>query len=403
MTAFATMHMQCGSFLERQRRFEKDDGASNCQTLYGIDRIPGDGTVRTLLDPVPPSLLSPAFDAGLEVLRAAGGLSRFEVLGGRHAITFDGTQYHCSDKVKCPKCSHRTKTVKRGDEKQTVTEHFHTAVVPMVVRPGLTKVLPLPAEFVTPQDGHGKQDCEMVATRRWFAAHGARYLHLRPVMLGDDLYSNHPMLTAVKAAKWDFVVVAKPDSHKTLYEYVDGAIDMPVAKERFKQGKTWRIITCRWLKSVPVRGGGDALEVNWLDMTVTDEKTGKVVHRNSFVTSLDVDASNVVDIATVGRTRWKTENEGFNTLKNLGYAFEHNFGHGSDNLSSVLASLNLLAFLFHTVCALTWDRWAVVVDKYRSNGRLVVRIAHAAELTVFTSWEELLDVLGKKVRLVIAG
>ena len=45
-----------------------------------------------------------------------------------------------------------------------------------------------------------------------------------------------------------------------------------------------------------------------------------------------------------GRARWKIENETFNTLKNQGYHFEHNYGHGYQHLSVVLAMLMLLAF-----------------------------------------------------------
>ena len=46
-----------------------------------------------------------------------------------------------------------------------------------------------------------------------------------------------------------------------------------------------------------------------------------------------------------GRARWKIENETFNTLKNQGYNFEHNYGHGVKNLATVLALLMMLAFL----------------------------------------------------------
>ena len=44
------------------------------------------------------------------------------------------------------------------------------------------------------------------------------------------------------------------------------------------------------------------------------------------------------------RARWKIENETFNTLKNLGYHFEHNYGHGKDHLSTMFAYLMLYAF-----------------------------------------------------------
>ena len=46
-----------------------------------------------------------------------------------------------------------------------------------------------------------------------------------------------------------------------------------------------------------------------------------------------------------GRARWKIENETFNTLKNQGYQFGHNFGHGKQNLSTIFVMLMMLAFL----------------------------------------------------------
>ena len=46
-----------------------------------------------------------------------------------------------------------------------------------------------------------------------------------------------------------------------------------------------------------------------------------------------------------GRARWKIENETFNTLKNQGYHFEHNFGHGNKHLATVFSHLMMLAFL----------------------------------------------------------
>ena len=43
------------------------------------------------------------------------------------------------------------------------------------------------------------------------------------------------------------------------------------------------------------------------------------------------------------------ENENNNTLKNHGYDLAHNYGHGKEYLSQNICSLNILAFLFHTV------------------------------------------------------
>ena len=64
-----------------------------------------------------------------------------------------------------------------------------------------------------------------------------------------------------------------------------------------------------------------------------------------------------------GRSRWKIENENNNTLKTKGYHLEHNFGHGKKGLANLLASMNLLAFLFHTVLDLTCELYGKIRAK----------------------------------------
>ena len=54
-----------------------------------------------------------------------------------------------------------------------------------------------------------------------------------------------------------------------------------------------------------------------------------------------------------GRARWKSENENNNVLKNQGYHIDHNFGHGQEHLATTLLTLNLLAFLLHTIAHVT--------------------------------------------------
>lgn len=55
--------------------------------------------------------------------------------------------------------------------------------------------------------------------------------------------------------------------------------------------------------------------------------------------------NNVYKLMRGTRVRWKIENETFNTLRNHGYNFEHEFGHGYHNLSTVFAHLMMLAFM----------------------------------------------------------
>ena len=115
-----------------------------------------------------------------------------------------------------------------------------------------------------------------------------------------------------------------------------------------KEGAKKLTYRYRWFKGAPLRDGADALNVNWIGVTITDAK-GKVSYNGAFVTPLDVSRENVAEIAACARARWKIENESFNVLKNNGYHLEHNFGHGKQNLAMLFASFNLLAFAIHTV------------------------------------------------------
>src|SRR3954463_14770390 len=85
-----------------------------------------------------------------------------------------------------------------------------------VVAPGHAMALPMMPEFIAPQDGAAKQDCERNAAKRWLAAHAKRLMNLRPIYLGDDLFACQPMADAITAAGGGFLLTAKPASHKAL-------------------------------------------------------------------------------------------------------------------------------------------------------------------------------------------
>ena len=95
-------------------------------------------------------------------------------------------------------------------------------------------------------------------------------------------------------------------------------------------------------------------------------------------------------MAACGRARWKIENETFNVLKNDGYNLEHNFGHGKQHLASILASLNLLAFAFHTVCDIADDLWRAARQKLGPRYNFFNKLSAITAFIIFPSWEDLL-------------
>lgn len=397
LAAFSVFFMQSPSFLAHQRQLQTGHGRSNCGSLFGLNKIPTDNHIRAMLDPVPPALLHPVFAEVVEELERADGLRAFRRLGsspgghgggppggGHVLIALDATEYFRSAKIHCPQCSTQTRA---GGK----TEYFHSMLAATLVAPGHQQVVPLEPEFIAPQDGAEKQDCESRAARRWLATHGPRYARLDPIYLGDDLFSNQPICEAVRASGGHFLFVCKPTSHKLIAEYVDGGEleTLSVALKRGRQRVTHRH---RWINQVPLRDGKDAMAVNWLEIEIVDP-TGTVRYRNSFITDLPVDRNNVAEMAACGRARWKIENEAFNVLKTTGYNLEHNFGHGKRNLATMLVTLNLLAFACHTVCDSAEHFWKLARSKVSSRAQFFNRMQAITAYLIFSSWDDLLQTL----------
>ena len=384
LSAFSLFFMESESFLSHQRGLEEGRKTSNCRTLFGMAAIPTENHIRAMLDPVHPSHLQPAFDGVLEVMRRRDGFAPFRRLGDRVLIALDGTEYFCSQKLGCPQCLTR----KRSNGK---IESFHSMLDATVVAPGHAMALPLMPEFIAPQDGAEKQDCERNAAKRWLATHGQRVRDLRPIFLGDDLFACQPVADAMVAAGGDFLLTAKPTSHKALYDVMDGATPEERTLKQKVAGKslTYRY---RWFKEVPLRDGTDARLVDWVGITITDAK-GKTTYQRAFVTSLDVTRDNVAEIVAYARARWKIENESFNVLKSNGYHLEHNFGHGKQNLAMMFAALNMLAFAIHTVYDCLEQIWIDARAAKRARHRFFEHIRTITAYLVFPDWNTLMQTL----------
>src|SRR5947209_925651 len=102
LSAFAMFFMQNASFLSFQRRLEKGQGRSNCQTLFGIEKIPSDNYIRDMLDGADPTLLAPCFQRTEQLLLEPAMREAFGRLGDRTLIALDGTEYFCSQRIACP-------------------------------------------------------------------------------------------------------------------------------------------------------------------------------------------------------------------------------------------------------------------------------------------------------------
>ncbi len=376
--AFAVFLTQSASFLEGQQELQARKGQNNAATLFRIEQIPSSGQIRNLLDGLKPEVFRRDFDWLHDRLREAGQMERFVDHAGTRLIALDGLTFFRSKKLSCPDCQ------KRGED------CFHSAVTPVMVKPGMEHVVPLMPEFVVPQDGADKQDCEQNAAKRWLAKYPAALGSV--TYLGDALYATQPFCSLVAQAGQFFVYVCKPESHRSLFAVVEemarlGTLHRHVHKHW--NGRHYELWTFRYVADVPLRGDVDAMGVNWLEVTVTHASTGAKMYFNSWVTNHAVSDDSVFGLAVAGRARWKIENENNNVLKNRGYHLEHNFGHGKEHLSNVLFTLNLLAFLTHTCQDLLSQPFQMLRAAIKARHRLFNDIRALLQYAIFDSWRHL--------------
>ena len=389
LSAFAVFFTQCPSFLSFQQNMEQTQGRNNARSLFQVGRIPSDNHIRQTLDPVAPHHLFSLFEDLHQSFDQTGLLKEMRAVHDTRLIALDATWYFSSQSknIHCPNCS----CLRHADGKTT---HFHSAITPVIVSPGHSQVVPLRPEFIVPQDGQAKQDCEINAAKRWLATHATRYATGNDTLLGDDLYAHQPFCRQVLLHGFHFLFTCKPTSHAHLNSWIEGLQangQLQALKLKLKgKSNRWEHHQYRWANAVPLTDSDDALKVNWCEVTIT-HAGGAVLYRNAILTDWNISAGNVAGLVAAGRARWKIENENNNVLKNRGYHLEHNFGHGKKHLASLLMTLNLLAFGLHTLLDLTDESYRLIRSTVGARRKFFAHLEALTTYLYFETWERLMD------------
>jgi hypothetical protein len=161
-------------------------------------------------------------------------------------------------------------------------------------------------------------------------------------------------------------------------------------QRRHWNGRYAEIHHYRWVNEVPLRRGQDALQVNWCEITITREDNGRRLYKNTFITHHPLTGENVVPIVRDGRARWKSENETNNVLKTKGYHLEHNFGHGEQFLANFMVTLNLLAFLFHTLLEVLDEQYQLLRQHLVARRDFFNDLRALLRYMLFDNWNHLM-------------
>lgn len=177
VSAFGIFFTQSQSFLAYQRMLEKTKGKSNVRSLFGAGHIPSDAQIRNLLDPQEPGLLYGVFRKGHELLTGSGTMEAFGSYAGQYLISCDGTGTVSSQRIRCENCSERALV-------NSEVLYLHYAILPVIVKAGESRVIVQEPEFIRPQDGHEKQDCEREAIKRWVKRNAKHHESHKYTLLG---------------------------------------------------------------------------------------------------------------------------------------------------------------------------------------------------------------------------
>lgn len=395
LSAYSVFFMQSPSFLSHEQDRKRERGKNNLESLFGVHETPSTNQVKNILDLLPPEETGAIFWEVYRKLEAENYLEQFRGVNGTMLCGMDGSEFHSSYKISCKHCNRK----QIGDK----TLCTHNVIAPVLVAPNCSEVIPLEPEFIWPQDGSEKQDCEQNAIKRWIEKNHGFFKPYTLTILADDLHSHQPTCELCLEKKMNFILVCKESSHSTLYEEIEllTRIDGGVSslQKRIWNGQFHELYQYRYASSLPLRTGADALRVNWCEITVLNEKTGKVIYKSAFITNFAIFEKNVAKIIRSGRARWKNENESHNTLKNHGYHLDHNFGHGDQFLSMILLSLNLLAFLTHTFMEMSDAFYKLIRQELGARKTFFDDIRALTRYLDFDSWADLLHFMLERLKL----
>lgn len=381
MYALAVFHQKNSSLLSCDDKRLQPTVQSNAKDLYHIEHIPCDSYLRAVIDRIPTEQLRPLFTTIFAYCQRRGWVKRFQYFKEGYLAPIDATQTFASKKISCQNCC-----TKNADDPDKPTTYYHQLSAICLVKPGAKTVLPLMPEPITQQVNASKNDCEVRALERILKDLAREHYHLKLILNFDDLYSKGPTLKLVQSYGHHFIAVAKDSDHAALVEAIDDE-DREGKVRRFtytdRQGhRHW----FRFVNGVPLNKSHPDLLVNYLEYVETDSDGCQIYH-NCWVTSLTLhNYLYCMKVMRGGRAKWSIENETFNTLKNLGYNLEHNYGHGEENLASNFVCLMFLAFLIDQIVELVDPLFNEALQANKRKKTLWEKQRNFFEIFVISSW-----------------
>ena len=355
---------------------------SNLKSIYKIGSTGSENGLRKTLDNVSPMSLSRGFKKLWNRLRNLGILKEYCYWNDYLIISVDGVEHYCSNKISCKHCLER-KVGKNGKG------FFHSMLSAVLVHPEEKEVFVIGNEPIVREDGAKKNDCERTAGKRLLTALEKSYSKETFLFVMDALYSCAPIIRAITKdvkKRWQYIINIKPKGNVVLFSQFEnrkkrGRISYLEIKEQL-------ITHCfSYTNNLPLNSSNSDIRVNIL--YYQQFKNGQLEKTFSWITAIKLSKANVYKVMKMGRSRWKIENETFNTLKNQGYHFEHNYGHGKNNLCTIFSLLMMLAFSVDQIQQHSCNHFQKIRNKLKTKVKLWENLRATFKILPFKSMEML--------------
>jgi hypothetical protein len=332
MSAFARFSLTSPSLLA----FDKQRAEDNWGTIYGITRAPGDTYMRETLDPVSPEALRPSCKSVFRPLQRGKALEDLVFLEGHDGVALEGTGYFSSPPIHCASCLQKV-------HRHGSIPSYHPMLGAALIHPDFRDVIPLMPEPIVKPDGKANNACERHAAKRFLAKLRQDPPPLQGLITEDSLRSTAPHLEPLHAYGCRDILGVQEGAQAYVFTQVQAAEEAGRVTYDERHDRAAGVShRCRLVHDVPLQASRADVQVNFIESW---EIGPDQVQPCRWVTDWRVSKRNVYKLMRGGRARWQSEHEPFKTLQNQGYHFEHNAGHGEQNLSVVLATLMRLAFL----------------------------------------------------------
>lgn len=385
MSALAMFFLKSPSLLQFDKKSRERVIKENLENLFFIDQVPCDTQMREILDPISPEEIKKVFPVLFALAQRGKALENYSYLDGKYLIPLDGTGMFSSHEVRCENCCVK-------EHKNGTFTFYHQMLSAVIVHPDKKNVIPIGAEAIIKQDGVTKNDCERNAGNRLLPWIRQQHPHLKLIVVEDGLGSNAPHIRLIKNLEMSYILGAKPGDHESLFKRitVEDRLGTVTHFEVQEDGTTHRF---KYINQICLNESNSDLFVNFVEYW--EVKNGVEVKHFSWVTDIEITKKNVMLIMRGGRARWHIENETFSTLKNQGYNFEHNFGHGEKNLSTNFGLIMMIAFMIDQLQELCCKVFKAALVANHARYSLWEAMRNAVKFFVFKTWDSFFSILIK--------